>query len=170
MGMRRNYPAALDLISQAVVSFPNFLPALVEKMKIQLAMNDWDQTVETAQRCVLPSLNFTSNFFTMKYVFAFVKHKYITFRCLLVDGHCLEAQRCMILYSLCREGNYPDATSKIQDLLQEMDRMEPKNPYLFDEFAKVFCRMVSVTLDILILRYLAVGNILHILYFLSGHQ
>ena len=37
---------------QAVVAFPNFLPALIEKMKIQMALQDWEQTVETAHRYV----------------------------------------------------------------------------------------------------------------------
>ena len=37
---------------QAVVAFPNFLPALIEKMKVQMALQDWEQTVETAHRYV----------------------------------------------------------------------------------------------------------------------
>ena len=32
----------------------------------------------------------------------------------------------------------------IGDLLQALDRVEPKNPVLYHEFAKVFCRVVSV--------------------------
>ena len=35
------------------------------------------------------------------------------------------------------------AANKIGDLLQLMDRVEPKNAYLFDTVAKVFCRVVS---------------------------
>ena len=50
MEMRRNFSGAMDLISQAVVAYPNFLPALIEKMKVQLALQDWEQTVETAHR------------------------------------------------------------------------------------------------------------------------
>ncbi len=34
----------------AVVAFPQFVPALIEKMKIQMALQDWEQTVETAHR------------------------------------------------------------------------------------------------------------------------
>ncbi len=48
--MRRNFSGALDVISQAIVAVPNFLPALIEKMKLQLALQDWEQTVETAHR------------------------------------------------------------------------------------------------------------------------
>lgn len=47
---RRNFSGALDLVNQAVVSYPNFLPAIVEKMKILLALQNWEETVEVAQR------------------------------------------------------------------------------------------------------------------------
>ena len=60
-----------------------------------------------------------------------------------MDSHCLQAQRYMILYVLSREGNYTEASQKIADLAQEMDRIEPRNAYLYDEFAKTFCRLVS---------------------------
>ena len=59
-----------------------------------------------------------------------------------MDSHCLEAQRYIILYMLSREGNYSEAAQKIADLVQEMDRIEPRNAYLFDHFAKTFCRLV----------------------------
>ena len=38
------------------------------------------------------------------------------------------------------------AANKIGDLLQLMDRVEPKNAYLFDTVAKVFCRVVSMSI------------------------
>uniref|UniRef100_A0A2K6ETT0 Tetratricopeptide repeat domain 21B n=1 Tax=Propithecus coquereli TaxID=379532 RepID=A0A2K6ETT0_PROCO len=47
--MRQNYSGALDTVNQMIVNFPSFLPAFVKKMKLQLALQDWDQTVETAQ-------------------------------------------------------------------------------------------------------------------------
>lgn len=48
--MRKHFAGALELTNHAIVSFPNFLPALIEKMKIQLALQDWEQAVETANR------------------------------------------------------------------------------------------------------------------------
>ena len=48
--LQHNYGLALDLMNQAVVMVSNYLPAIIEKMKIQLAMNDWEQVVDTAQR------------------------------------------------------------------------------------------------------------------------
>jgi tetratricopeptide repeat protein 21B len=47
---RHNFSHSLELASQAVAAHPRFLPPLVEKMRIQLALQDWDQAAETAQR------------------------------------------------------------------------------------------------------------------------
>lgn len=47
---RHNFSHALEQANLAVASYPRFLPALVEKMRVQLALQDWDQAVETAQR------------------------------------------------------------------------------------------------------------------------
>lgn len=52
--------------------------ALVEKMKLQLALQDWDLAIEVAQRA------------------------------LMVDSFCLEANRYIIIQILCREGNYQE--------------------------------------------------------------
>ena len=35
------------------------------------------------------------------------------------------------------------AAQGLADLLETMGRVEPRNPGLFDEFAKIFCRIVS---------------------------
>jgi len=50
---RYNFSHALDVVNQAVASHEGFVPALIEKMKLQLALQDWDQAVETAQRYVM---------------------------------------------------------------------------------------------------------------------
>ncbi|XP_070582558.1 tetratricopeptide repeat protein 21A isoform X2 [Erythrolamprus reginae] len=46
----QNYSGALEIISQLVVTFPFFIPALVTKMKLHLAMQDWEQSVEESKR------------------------------------------------------------------------------------------------------------------------
>ncbi|XP_016121125.1 tetratricopeptide repeat protein 21B-like [Sinocyclocheilus grahami] len=47
---RQNYSGALETINQVIVSYPSFLPALVKKMKLLLTLQDWEQTVDAAQR------------------------------------------------------------------------------------------------------------------------
>lgn len=47
---RQNYSGALETINQVIVSYPSFLPALVKKMKLLLTLQDWEQTIDAAQR------------------------------------------------------------------------------------------------------------------------
>ncbi|XP_041371664.1 tetratricopeptide repeat protein 21B-like [Gigantopelta aegis] len=109
--LRRNFSVSLEVINQIVVGYPTFLPAYIEKMKLQLALQDWDQTLETAQRA------------------------------LGQDLHCIEALRYNIMFMLCREGSYAEAASKIGDLISLLDRFEPRNAWLYCNMAQVFSRL-----------------------------
>ncbi|XP_074856704.1 tetratricopeptide repeat protein 21B isoform X2 [Carettochelys insculpta] len=108
--MRQNYSGALETVNQIIANFPDFLPAFIKKMKLQLALQDWEQAVETAQRL------------------------------LQKDALNLEAIRMEALYFLCREGNIPEATAKLGDLINALNKMEPHNPQLFCEMALAFSR------------------------------
>ncbi|XP_046939608.1 tetratricopeptide repeat protein 21B isoform X2 [Lynx rufus] len=100
--MRQNYSGALDTVNQIIVNFPSFLPAFVKKMKLQLALQDWDQTVETAQRLMLQ------------------------------DNQNVEALRILALYYLCREGDIEKCgrsqliLRKVQTLLQRALALNPE--------------------------------------------
>ena len=48
--VREQHKEALDYLSQVIGLYAWFLPALVEKSLVLLAMGDWEQAVETAQR------------------------------------------------------------------------------------------------------------------------
>ncbi|XP_071507875.1 tetratricopeptide repeat protein 21B-like [Diadema antillarum] len=120
MGMRHNYSGALELVNQAVVSYPGFMPALIEKMRLQLALQDWEQTVELAQRAIVQEPN------------------------------CIEAIRLQVLQLLCKEGNYAEAAAKIGELIQVIDRFEPKNAHIYCHFAKTFARVCSRSPQILL--------------------
>ncbi|XP_063003515.1 tetratricopeptide repeat protein 21A [Elgaria multicarinata webbii] len=47
---QQNYSGALGIVSQLVVSFPFFMPAIVTKMRLHLALQDWEQSVEESKR------------------------------------------------------------------------------------------------------------------------
>ena len=47
---RHSFSGALDVLNEAIVTYQKFLPAFLEKMKVQVAMREWEQAVETAQR------------------------------------------------------------------------------------------------------------------------
>ena len=48
--VKEQYNEALDQLNQVIVLYAWFLPALVEKFGVLMAMGDWEQAVETAQR------------------------------------------------------------------------------------------------------------------------
>ncbi|TEA34319.1 hypothetical protein DBR06_SOUSAS3610067, partial [Sousa chinensis] len=108
--MRQNYSGALETVNQIIMNFPSFLPAFVKKMKLQLALQDWDQTVETAQRLMLQ------------------------------DNQNVEALRMMALYYLCREGDIEKAATKLENLGNALDAMEPQNAQLFYNITIAFSR------------------------------
>ncbi|XP_006201152.2 tetratricopeptide repeat protein 21B [Vicugna pacos] len=109
--MRQNYSGALETVNQIIMNFPSFLPAFVEKMKLQLALQDWDQTVETAQRLIFQ------------------------------DNQNVEGLRMLALYYLCREGDLEKAATKLGNLENALDVMEPQNAQLFYRITIAFSRM-----------------------------
>lgn len=70
-----NYADSIDLLNQAVVAYPMFLPALIEKARAHMAVGDWDQAVDTAKRC------------------------------LAMDDVCILALRIQAIFILARTGN-----------------------------------------------------------------
>ncbi|XP_019378278.1 PREDICTED: tetratricopeptide repeat protein 21B [Gavialis gangeticus] len=108
--IRQNYSGALETVNQIIANFPHFLPAFIKKMKLQLALQDWEQAVETAQRL------------------------------LQKDALNLEAIRMEALHYLCREGNITEATARLGDLIHALEKLEPHNPQLFCKMALAFSR------------------------------
>lgn len=73
---KEQFAPALELLNQVVVGYPWFLPALVEKARLLLALDDWEQAMETAQRI------------------------------LAQDAQNIEALRLTVLFLLARESRY----------------------------------------------------------------
>ena len=67
----------------------------------------------------------------------------LSLSCLSHDINCLEATRVLILEHLAMEGNYEEAAIRISDLIQLLDRFEPKNHVLYHDMALAFARLVS---------------------------
>lgn len=117
--LKNNFTGALEMVNQLIVMYPDFTPGLVEKMRIQLALQDWDQTIETSIR-----------------VFA-------------ADSQNIEALHLTILNLICRETKYDEALDKITEIIQALDRLEPKNPHLYASFSKCYSRMCGRNQNIL---------------------
>uniref|UniRef100_A0A674KJ20 Tetratricopeptide repeat domain 21B n=1 Tax=Terrapene triunguis TaxID=2587831 RepID=A0A674KJ20_9SAUR len=96
--VRQNYSGALETVNQIIANFPDFLPGFIKKMKLQLALQDWEQAVETAQR--------------------------------------FSSQDVMLLEFVM----FLEATAKLKDLINALDKLEPHNPQLFCKMALAFSR------------------------------
>eukprot|EP00731_Ephydatia_muelleri_P012930 Em0007g240a len=113
---RHNFSHALDLLNQAVASYPGCVPALLDKMKVQLALQDWEQTMETAQRCLLTTQD---------------------------QGGCVEATSLLVLELLAKEGSREEAANRLAHLLVLLDRFEPKNHALYYEMSLPYARIAG---------------------------
>ena len=65
-------------------------------------------------------------------------------RCLTLDANCIEAVRMLALSLLAREGKVEGCVARLGELVQLMDRMEPRNHALYSEVAAPFARLVRV--------------------------
>lgn len=57
---RSNYKESMDTLNLLVVAYPGFTGPLVEKAKVNLSEQDWDQCLESANRWGLFSLSISS--------------------------------------------------------------------------------------------------------------
>ncbi|XP_076985876.1 tetratricopeptide repeat protein 21A isoform X2 [Tamandua tetradactyla] len=98
--MQQNYSAALEVVSQITVAWGSFLPASVLKMRLFLARQDWEQTVETGQRI------------------------------LEKDESNIDACQILAVHELAREGNMTTAVDLVKNLIKALETREPQNPSL----------------------------------------
>ncbi|XP_004676352.2 PREDICTED: tetratricopeptide repeat protein 21A [Condylura cristata] len=98
--MQQNYTGALEVVNQITLASGTFLPALVLKMRLFLARQDWEQTVETAHRI------------------------------LEKDESNIDAFQILAVHELAREGNRPTAAEHIRNLIRALETREPQNPSL----------------------------------------
>ncbi|KAB0390540.1 hypothetical protein E2I00_017559 [Balaenoptera physalus] len=98
--MLQNYSGALEVVNQITVAWGNFLPALVLKMRLFLARQDWERTVETGHRI------------------------------LEKDESNIDACQILAVHELAREGNITTAAKHVRNLIKALETREPQNPSL----------------------------------------
>uniref|UniRef100_A0A8D1N257 Tetratricopeptide repeat domain 21A n=1 Tax=Sus scrofa TaxID=9823 RepID=A0A8D1N257_PIG len=98
--MLQNYSGALEVVNQITVTSGSFLPALVLKMQLFLARQDWEQTVETGHRI------------------------------LEKDESNIDAYQILAVHELAREGNITTAAEHVRNLINALETREPQNPSL----------------------------------------
>ncbi|KAK7082681.1 Tetratricopeptide repeat protein 21B [Halocaridina rubra] len=108
---RSLYTEAMDTLNLLVVGLPGFSAPLVEKMKVHLAEQNWDQCLDAANRV------------------------------LGMEPHNIEALKYRTLHTLCQQGNFEETANELRNLYSEMDRSEPNNASLFIHMAQLFSRL-----------------------------
>uniref|UniRef100_A0A8C0I313 Tetratricopeptide repeat domain 21A n=1 Tax=Balaenoptera musculus TaxID=9771 RepID=A0A8C0I313_BALMU len=106
--MLQNYSGALEVVNQITVAWGSFLPALVLKMRLFLARQDWERTVETGHRI------------------------------LEKDESNIDACQILAVHELAREGNITTVSSfktqkaakHVRNLIKALETREPQNPSL----------------------------------------
>ncbi|XP_066900631.1 tetratricopeptide repeat protein 21A isoform X5 [Kogia breviceps] len=96
----QNYSGALEVVNQITVAWGSFLPAWVLKMRLFLARQDWERTVETGHRI------------------------------LEKDESNIDACQILAVYELAREGNITTAAEHVRNLIKALETREPQNPSL----------------------------------------
>ncbi|XP_055985151.1 tetratricopeptide repeat protein 21A [Sorex fumeus] len=99
--MQQNYTGALEVVNQITVASGAFLPALVLKMRLFLAQQDWEQAMETANRI------------------------------LEKDESNIDACQTLALHALAREGDTALSARLIRNLIKALETREPQNPHLY---------------------------------------
>ncbi|XP_061925811.1 tetratricopeptide repeat protein 21B-like isoform X4 [Entelurus aequoreus] len=107
----QNYSGALDVVNRVLASFPDFLPALIKKMKLFLRMQDWEQTIDAA------------------------------ISILQMDKNNLDALHMMTLYSLCITGDITESVKNLSKFISSLEDLEPHNPELALKMCIPFSRV-----------------------------
>ncbi|XP_054721397.1 tetratricopeptide repeat protein 21B-like [Uloborus diversus] len=108
---QKNYTNALEVLNQGIVLFPKFVPNFIEKMKVHLMLEEWDQTTVTAHRA------------------------------LSLDEKCIEAATFILIHLLTHGGDNNEIEGKLKSLYNAIMTWEPKNPLLLCETAQVLARL-----------------------------
>lgn len=111
--MQKDYKNMVEYLNDLLVKTPRFVPGLIEKVKAQVLIGNWDDIVESVQRI------------------------------LLVSPKNIEALRIWIFYSLAREASFDVACDKLKELKQALQQKEPKNALLYIDIIKPIVRIAG---------------------------
>ncbi|XP_053122295.1 tetratricopeptide repeat protein 21A isoform X2 [Hemicordylus capensis] len=117
--VQQNYSGALEIISQLVVTFPFFTPALVTKMKLHLALQDWEQSVEESKRI------------------------------LSREANDIDALQHIVVHQLAMTGNINMALHHLREFIAALELKEPQRPELHLQKIIVISRLSGKNHEVL---------------------
>ena len=106
----KKYEMGITVLSEASVVFPHFKPALVEKAKLHMLNNEWDQAVDAVTTVTA------------------------------TDKTNIEALRIYVFYLLARENDWEMQEEKLSELIDCMKKFESKNSDLFYNISRLCAR------------------------------
>ncbi|XP_053350629.1 tetratricopeptide repeat protein 21B [Clarias gariepinus] len=115
---RQKETYALNIINQIIVSYPDFIPALVLKMNIFMALRNWEHTAEVAERI------------------------------LKLDAHNVKALQMLSIISAAKDGDIEKVKEYLQLLLHAVEVMEPSTPSLHMEVTMPISRLCGHNKDV----------------------
>lgn len=125
-----NFVESLSIINKAVVEYDFSDLLLIQKLRMQFGIMDWDQAIETAKRIILH------------------------------DSRNLYARRLLVIVLLCYSADYDAALIELKKFSQILDSMESKNVMFLLESSKLFTMLSNQNKYILNQTYNMLSNIL----------
>ncbi|XP_076827471.1 tetratricopeptide repeat protein 21B [Brachyhypopomus gauderio] len=117
--VRQNDSRGLDMVSQIIASYPDFIPALHLKMNMFMSLNSWEQTAEVAERI------------------------------LERDARNLKALQMMTVISAAKDGDMRKVMEYLHLLLSSVEITEPSNPSLHVEITMPISRVCGCNKDVM---------------------
>lgn len=117
--VQKKFSVTLDGLNEILVTFPKYLPALIEKSKVLMMIGDWEQSIETCQRV------------------------------LGIEKNELSTNKIILFNLLAREGNIETFVQKFSEFIGLLEFLEPKNTDLLLEISKLFSRISGSNLQII---------------------
>ncbi|XP_062848130.1 tetratricopeptide repeat protein 21B [Trichomycterus rosablanca] len=108
---RQKESHALETVNQIIVSYPDFIPALILKMNMFMSLHDWEQTAEVAERI------------------------------LELDAQNLKALQMIIVTSAAKNGDIEKVKKDLQFLMSAAEVTEPSTPSLHVEITMPISRL-----------------------------
>jgi len=109
----KDFPKAIDSLTRVTVHYPWFLPGLAEKAMVLMQAGQWEAAVEAADKV------------------------------LSQDAYDIVPLCTIVMNNLVHESLPKEAAAKLSELIDSLDRMEPKNPDLFFRFSQPFARLAG---------------------------
>ncbi|GMH34337.1 hypothetical protein BSKO_02171 [Bryopsis sp. KO-2023] len=111
--MKKDYRGALTVLQEAMARHPWFFPAASEVARLLLALNRWDEAMESVAGMLASDPRY-------------------------IDGLLIKA-----MHSIVCEGNTKTSASIVRDLKSAIQIMESKNGELCYQMARLFCRLAG---------------------------